>query len=66
MCARCRQEAAQACDIAVRASGSTAFTPSAVVPHKFDEYCWFDRTSAAPRLDAERLNGMPETYPFGV
>jgi protein-L-isoaspartate(D-aspartate) O-methyltransferase len=38
----------------------------AVLPRQFDEYCWFDRTSAVRPLDVERLAGMPETYPFGV
>jgi erythromycin esterase-like protein len=38
----------------------------AVLPRQFDEYCWFDRTSAVRKLDTERLAGMPETYPFGV
>jgi protein-L-isoaspartate(D-aspartate) O-methyltransferase len=38
----------------------------AVLPRQFDEYCWFDRTSAVTPLDTERLRGMPETYPFGL
>jgi protein-L-isoaspartate(D-aspartate) O-methyltransferase len=38
----------------------------AVLPKQFDEYCWFDRTNAVRPLDTERLNGMPETYPFGL
>ena len=38
----------------------------AVLPRQFDEYCWFDRTSAVRPLNTERLKGMPETYPFGV
>ncbi|MGQ0652183.1 MAG: protein-L-isoaspartate(D-aspartate) O-methyltransferase [Betaproteobacteria bacterium] len=38
----------------------------AVLPRQFDEYCWFDRTSAVRPLDTARLKGMPETYPFGV
>jgi protein-L-isoaspartate(D-aspartate) O-methyltransferase len=38
----------------------------AVLPRQFDEYCWFDRTSAVRPLDTERLRGMPETYPFGL
>ena len=38
----------------------------AVLPLQFDEYCWFDRTSAVQPLDTARLKGMPETYPFGV
>ena len=38
----------------------------AVLPRQFDEYCWFDRTSAVRPLDTARLKGMPETYPFGL
>jgi protein-L-isoaspartate(D-aspartate) O-methyltransferase len=38
----------------------------AVLPRQFDEYCWFDRTSAVRPLDTKRLKGMPETYPFGL
>jgi protein-L-isoaspartate(D-aspartate) O-methyltransferase len=38
----------------------------AVLPRQFDEYCWFDRTSAVRPLDTARLQGMPETYPFGL
>jgi erythromycin esterase-like protein len=38
----------------------------AVLPMQFDEYCWFDRTSAVQPLETERLKGMPETYPFGL
>ena len=38
----------------------------AVLPRQFDEYCWFDRTSAVSPLDSARLGGMPETYPFGL
>ena len=38
----------------------------AVLPRQFDEYCWFDRTSAVRPLDTTRMKGMPETYPFGL
>jgi protein-L-isoaspartate(D-aspartate) O-methyltransferase len=38
----------------------------AVLPRQFDEYCWLDRTSAVRPLDATRMRGMPETYPFGL
>lgn len=38
----------------------------AVLPRQFDEYCWFDRTSAVRPLDTKRMKGMPETYPFGL
>src|SRR5438552_1449543 len=38
----------------------------AVLPRQFDEYCWFDCTSAVRPLDTTRIKGMPETYPFGL
>jgi protein-L-isoaspartate(D-aspartate) O-methyltransferase len=38
----------------------------AVLPRQFDEYCWFDRTSAVRPLETTRLKGLPETYPFGL
>jgi protein-L-isoaspartate(D-aspartate) O-methyltransferase len=38
----------------------------AVLPRQFDEYCWFDRTSAVRPLDTVRMRGMPATYPFGL
>jgi protein-L-isoaspartate(D-aspartate) O-methyltransferase len=38
----------------------------AVLPRQFDDYCWFERTSAVTPLDSARMRGMPETYPFGV
>jgi protein-L-isoaspartate(D-aspartate) O-methyltransferase len=38
----------------------------AVLPRQFDEYIWFDRTSAVTPLRVEELEGMPDTYPFGV
>jgi protein-L-isoaspartate(D-aspartate) O-methyltransferase len=38
----------------------------AVLPRQFDEYCWFDRTSAVRPLDTTRMKGMPDTYPFGL
>jgi protein-L-isoaspartate(D-aspartate) O-methyltransferase len=38
----------------------------AVLPRQFDEYCWFDETSAVRPLEVARLAGMPETYPFGL
>lgn len=38
----------------------------AVLPRQFDEYIWIDRTSAVKPLDATQLQGMPDTYPFGV
>ena len=38
----------------------------AVLPHQFDEYVWFDETCAVTPLDSEEIEGMPETYPFGL
>jgi protein-L-isoaspartate(D-aspartate) O-methyltransferase len=38
----------------------------AKLPLQFDEYIWIDRTSAVHPLDALEVEGMPETYPFGV
>ena len=38
----------------------------AKLPLQFDEYIWLDRTSAIHPLDVLEVEGMPETYPFGV
>lgn len=41
----------------------------ASLPRQFDEYVWFDETSAVEPLDVEvlgREEGLPETFPFGV
>jgi protein-L-isoaspartate(D-aspartate) O-methyltransferase len=38
----------------------------AELPRQFDEYIWFDETSAVTPLDTRELAGTPETYPFGV
>jgi protein-L-isoaspartate(D-aspartate) O-methyltransferase len=38
----------------------------AVLPRQFDEYIWFDETSAVTPFRTEELEGMPDTYPFGV
>ena len=38
----------------------------ATLPLQFDEYIWIDRTSAIKPLDSIEVEGMPETYPFGV
>ncbi len=37
-----------------------------VLPRQFDEYVWMDRTSAVTPLGALALDGLPETYPFGL
>ena len=38
----------------------------AVLPQQFDEYIWIDRTSAVAPLVVEELQGLPDTYPFGL
>jgi len=31
-----------------------------------DEYIWIDETSAIAALPAGQIEGLPDTYPFGV
>jgi len=38
----------------------------AVLPRQFDEYIWIDRTQAVVPLEAAELEGLPDTYPFGL
>ena len=38
----------------------------AVLPRQFDEYIWVDTTHAVTPIDTAELEGMPDTYPFGV
>jgi protein-L-isoaspartate(D-aspartate) O-methyltransferase len=38
----------------------------AELPRQFDEYVWFDETTAVTPLETAELDGMPETYPFGL
>ncbi len=38
----------------------------AVLPHQFDEFVWFDRTEAVRPIETHELDGVPETYPFGL
>ena len=33
---------------------------------QFDEYIWFDETNAVTPLDVRELEGVPDTYPFGL
>lgn len=33
---------------------------------QFDEYVWIDQTQAVTPLSSETLEGVPETYPFGL
>lgn len=38
----------------------------ASLPHQFDEYVWIDRTSAVTPIAAHMVQGVPDTYPFGL
>lgn len=38
----------------------------ASLPRQFDEYVWFDETQAVRPLHTHELEGLPETYPFGL
>ena len=38
----------------------------ALLSHQFDEYIWFDETNAVKPLKTEALEGLPDTYPFGL
>ena len=38
----------------------------AVLSRQFDEYIWFDETSAVTPLQTQELKGLPDTYPFGL
>jgi protein-L-isoaspartate(D-aspartate) O-methyltransferase len=38
----------------------------AILARQFDEYIWFDQTHAVKPLGTETIEGLPETYPFGV
>ena len=38
----------------------------AVLTGQFDEYIWFDETTAVTPLETRELEGLPDTYPFGV
>ena len=38
----------------------------AVLPAQFDEYIWFDKTSAVTPFKTKELEGLPDTYPFGL
>lgn len=38
----------------------------AVLPEQFDDYIWLDETSAVTPFDVEELEGLPDTYPFGL
>lgn len=38
----------------------------AVLPRQFDEYVWFDQSTAVSPLPSRESSGAPETYPFGL
>lgn len=38
----------------------------AVLPRQFDEYIWVDQSSAVSPLTSEVIEGLPDTYPFGL
>ncbi len=38
----------------------------AVLPRQFDEYVWIDTTQAVTPIETAELEGMPDTYPFGL
>jgi erythromycin esterase-like protein len=38
----------------------------AVLPQQFDEYIWIDETRAVAPIRTDELEGMPDTYPFGL
>ncbi len=38
----------------------------AVLPKQFDEYIWIDTTKAVQPFETAELEGLPDTYPFGL
>jgi protein-L-isoaspartate(D-aspartate) O-methyltransferase len=38
----------------------------AVLPRQFDEYVWIDTTQAVQPFETAELQGLPDTYPFGI
>lgn len=38
----------------------------AILPQQFDEYIWIDKTSAVKPFDVAEIEGLPDTYPFGL
>ncbi len=36
------------------------------LPNQFDEYIWFDRSTAVTPFGTKELEGLPDTYPFGL
>ena len=39
---------------------------NATLTQQFDEYVWFDTTRALTPLKTDQLEGLPDTYPFGL
>jgi protein-L-isoaspartate(D-aspartate) O-methyltransferase len=39
---------------------------SADLPKQFDEYIWVDKTHAVQPFETDELEGLPDTYPFGL
>jgi protein-L-isoaspartate(D-aspartate) O-methyltransferase len=37
-----------------------------MLPRQFDEYVWFDESRAVTPLATGELQGLPDTYPFGL
>ncbi|MFT6895796.1 MAG: protein-L-isoaspartate(D-aspartate) O-methyltransferase [Paraglaciecola sp.] len=38
----------------------------ASLPQQFDEYIWFDESHAVKPLNVDSVEGMPDTFPFGL
>ncbi|WP_404383029.1 protein-L-isoaspartate(D-aspartate) O-methyltransferase [Caenispirillum salinarum] len=38
----------------------------AILPRQFDEWIWFDESRAVTPIAAAEVEGLPETYPFGL
>jgi protein-L-isoaspartate(D-aspartate) O-methyltransferase len=36
------------------------------LPNQFDEYIWFDESTAVTPFGTKELEGLPDTYPFGL
>jgi protein-L-isoaspartate(D-aspartate) O-methyltransferase len=36
------------------------------LPAQFDEYIWFDKSTAVTPFGTKELEGLPDTYPFGL
>ena len=53
-------------DLPARDRAAEPLFPGACCREQFDEYIWFDETAAVTPLDTEELEGLPDTYPFGL